>query len=138
MNVQPSVLIWTVINFCILMLVLNKLLFKPLLAFMDARRKKIDDAGAARENAAREAAEARERAEEERKAAINRINDEAEATLGELRKKTELDRARLERECVTLLEKERADLAAEGSDIRRRLDEGREDILSAFVRKSAF
>ena len=41
MSVQLSVVIWTVINFCILMLVLWKLLFKPTLAFMDKRAEKI-------------------------------------------------------------------------------------------------
>ncbi len=44
MNIQPSVLIWTVICFCVFMLVLWKLLFKPLLAVMDARREKVDSA----------------------------------------------------------------------------------------------
>jgi len=44
MNIQPSVLIWTVICFCVFMLVIWKLLFKPLLSVMDARREKVDSA----------------------------------------------------------------------------------------------
>ena len=41
MTLQPSLIIWTVICFCVLMFILNKLLFKPLLAFMDARKEKV-------------------------------------------------------------------------------------------------
>lgn len=41
MTIQVSVLIWTVICFCVLMLILNRLLFKPLLAFMDERSARI-------------------------------------------------------------------------------------------------
>ena len=44
MTIQPSVLVWTVINFCLFMLVIWKLLFKPMLAFMDGRQEKIDKA----------------------------------------------------------------------------------------------
>ena len=41
MTIQPSVLIWTIICFCLMMVILNKLLFKPLLSFMDARNDRI-------------------------------------------------------------------------------------------------
>ena len=46
MTIQPSVLIWTIICVSLLMLILNKLIFKPLLSIMDARRKKVEDASA--------------------------------------------------------------------------------------------
>ncbi len=67
MTLQPSLIIWTVICFCVLMFILNKLLFKPLLAFMDARKEKV--------------AKARERAEEimrersERSAALQAVRE---------------------------------------------------------------
>ena len=44
MTIQVSVLIWTVITFCVLMFCLNRFLFKPLLSLMDAREEKIADA----------------------------------------------------------------------------------------------
>lgn len=50
MAIQPSVLIWTIINFCLFMLVADRLLFRPILAFMDKRREKtasLTDGGAA-------------------------------------------------------------------------------------------
>lgn len=49
MNIQLNVLIWTIICFCLAMLILDRLLFKPLLKFMDARQAKIDAAKAQRE-----------------------------------------------------------------------------------------
>ncbi|MBR4799801.1 MAG: hypothetical protein IK047_06045 [Clostridia bacterium] len=71
MNIQPSVLIWTVICFCVFMLVISKLLFKPLLGIMDARREKTASARERlRESDARlaEAEEAKRLALEESKA----------------------------------------------------------------------
>lgn len=41
MTIQPSVLIWTVLSFCVLAYILNKFLFKPLLKVMDERNEKI-------------------------------------------------------------------------------------------------
>ena len=46
MTIQPSILIWTLITFGLMMLILNRLLFKPMLAFMDRRQAKIDEAKA--------------------------------------------------------------------------------------------
>lgn len=44
MTIQISVTIWTIICFLILMLVLSKLLFKPVLTLMDKRKERIDSA----------------------------------------------------------------------------------------------
>ena len=41
MNIQINILIWTVLCFCAFMLILWRLLLKPLLAFMDARKARI-------------------------------------------------------------------------------------------------
>ena len=41
MTIQISVLIWTVICFCLLMLILDRLLFRPMHSFMDARSERI-------------------------------------------------------------------------------------------------
>lgn len=41
MNIQLSVSIWTVICFCLLMLILNNGVFKPVLKVMDSRRAKL-------------------------------------------------------------------------------------------------
>ena len=44
MTVQLSVTLWTVICFCLLMLILHNLLFKPVLKVMDDRKSRIDKA----------------------------------------------------------------------------------------------
>ena len=48
MNIQPSVMIWTVICFFVLMLVLDRLLFRPVLGMMHSRKKKLEYAEAER------------------------------------------------------------------------------------------
>lgn len=45
MTIQLSVLLWTIICFCLLMLILSKLLFGPMLKVMDERQEKIRRAG---------------------------------------------------------------------------------------------
>ncbi len=44
MTIQLSVTVWTVICFVALMLILNNLLFKPVLKLMDERKERIDNA----------------------------------------------------------------------------------------------
>ena len=44
MNIQPSVIIWTVICFVLLMLILKNLLFKPVLEVLEKKKKKIASA----------------------------------------------------------------------------------------------
>jgi len=46
MNIQISVVIWTVICFIVLMLILRNLLFVPVLKIMDERRSRIEKAKA--------------------------------------------------------------------------------------------
>ena len=42
MNIQPSVIVWTVICFLLLMVILKNLLFKPVLEVLDKRKEKVD------------------------------------------------------------------------------------------------
>ncbi|MBO6061655.1 MAG: hypothetical protein J6P98_06045 [Clostridia bacterium] len=73
MNLQPSLIIWTVICFCLFMLVFDRLLLRPLLSHMDARRERIDSAR--RRKAELEAERERER--EERLSAAENARREA-------------------------------------------------------------
>jgi F-type H+-transporting ATPase subunit b len=72
MTLQPSLIIWTVICFAVLMLVLSKLLFKPLLSFMDARNEKIAHAK-----------ELAEKLEKERAGRLAALSSEREAMIKE-------------------------------------------------------
>lgn len=97
MTIQPSVLIWTILCFCLAMLILDRLLFRPMLAFMDARKKRLTDAkerAAAIQEQAREAelqaAERASRLEEQRRqdnaARLAEAQTVAGQTLSELQK----------------------------------------------------
>lgn len=92
MQLQPSVIIWTVICFLLFMLVVDRLLFRPLLKHMDGRRERIARAGEKRAALERElederltrkleAEAARARAEAEARAELERAKAECEAEL---------------------------------------------------------
>ena len=71
MTVQLPILLWTVICFCLLMLILHRFLFTPMLSFMDKRQERIDRAARKKEEYTRALADAQNqlaafRAEEER------------------------------------------------------------------------
>ncbi|MBO6052892.1 MAG: hypothetical protein J6Q17_04075 [Clostridia bacterium] len=76
MTVQLPVLVWTVICFCLFALILDRLLFRPLLAHMDRRSEKIARAAQLR----REHGEKLAAAEEE----LARYRRDEEARLREL------------------------------------------------------
>ena len=44
MSIQPSVIVWTVICFLLLMIILKNLLFAPVLEMLDSRKEKVDAA----------------------------------------------------------------------------------------------
>ena len=73
MTIEPSLIVWTVLCFLALMLILKKLLFQPMLTFMDTRNAKIEAARKAKEDARTEyEAEARRLADE--RAALDLVN----------------------------------------------------------------
>lgn len=44
MNIQPSVIVWTVICFLLMTVILKNLLFTPVLRMIDSRKEKVDNA----------------------------------------------------------------------------------------------
>ncbi|MBE6615714.1 MAG: hypothetical protein E7631_10480 [Ruminococcaceae bacterium] len=71
MTVQLPILLWTVITFCLMVFVLNRFLFRPMLSFMDKRQEKIERAAVLQAEHTRALAETEEklaafRAEEEK------------------------------------------------------------------------
>lgn len=83
MDIQLSVIIWTVICFGILMLVLDRLLFRPLLKLMDERKERVESARKNAVEAARQAEALRfERIESEKAERQRLIEMEAERVAG--------------------------------------------------------
>lgn len=83
MDIQLSVIIWTVICFGILMLVLDRLLFRPLLKLMDERKERVESARKNAVEAAKQAEALRfERIESEKAERQRLIEMEAERVAG--------------------------------------------------------
>lgn len=137
MTIQPSVLIWTIICFCLLMLILNKLLFRPLLQVMDARQTRIE---AAREKQrkdqesyeqavlALESAQAEEDRARAMEAAqrVAQAREQAEAQIAEAKRKHEQELAAYEE----TLKQERCEL-------KSKLDAGVESLAIAYANRLA-
>ena len=93
MSIQPSVLIWTVICFCLFALVFNGLIIKPVLKVIDGRRERLNKARSAK----RAADEADAEAAAARAAALNeaerRERERLDTELDELRRQKEAEYA---------------------------------------------
>ena len=109
MTIEPSLIVWTVLCFLALVLILKKLLFQPMLTFMDTRNAKIEAARKAKEDARTEyEAEARRLADEraaqeaaeqaERKAQRERVQQKKEA---EEKRKAERIRSKIETQLIS-------------------------------------
>ena len=122
MTIEPSLIVWTVLCFLALVLILKKLLFQPMLTFMDTRNAKIEAARKAKEDARTEyEAEARHLADERaaQEAQLRQSGAEAlEQAQEELRRETTQKRA----EAAQRLAENRAVLAEESERITRELE----------------
>lgn len=79
MTIQPNILIWTILCFCAFMLILWRLLLRPLLRFMDARDARIARARGLDRSALQ--AEEEARLEAERQLALRRSAEERRQAL---------------------------------------------------------
>lgn len=135
MTIQISVLLWTVITFCILMFFLNKFLFKPLLAFMDAREQKIASARERREKAALALETAEREAEQRRRAAEKQARDAAAAAILDAKRLAAKQTAEAENKYALLVEQRRSEMETEKRELQQNLDAGMDDLVTAFVQK---
>lgn len=135
MNIQISVTLWTIICFVALMLILNNLLFKPVLRVLDARREKIEGAAAKKarlEAAGQEhAAMLLEREAAFRSARERQIKDEIEAIRVESRHAVEC--AKEER--VRLMDEFRENAEIERGEILAALSVHKAELAAAFAER---
>ncbi len=133
MTIQLSVLIWTVITFCLFIVVINRLLFKPMLAFMDKRQARIDQAMQKKLEYDRMLADAEQQlenfcAEESRHCAqlakdeLDRAHVDAEEIIGEAM------RLRMRN-----ISERRAELGIEHHEIEEILDARVEELAAAYI-----
>ena len=135
MNIQISVVIWTVICFGLFILIINKLLFKPLLKVMDARREKIESAHAKAEEikTAREAklAQIAAKKEESAKLRSEQIINEREA----LKQNFESEIKELYSEKEQKLESMKNENDTANSALDREISASIDDMVNAFAEK---
>ena len=84
MNIQPSVMVWTVICFLILTVILKNLLFTPILKIMDSRREKIQAASKKKEDIEKCVLEHKNQAEKEKALAEEKSRKETKQKLEQL------------------------------------------------------
>lgn len=135
MSVKISDIIWTVICFGLFALVIDRLLLKPILKFMDARKARIERAGVL----AREAEERAEEAERERL-----LKAEEARLLHAQKRRDMLECARAEAaeavkkrasELQTESEENKTAAAKLGCDTRRELMRAVDGLAEAFAEK---
>jgi F-type H+-transporting ATPase subunit b len=109
-EVNPGLMIWTIICFLVVLIVLKRVAFGPIQKMIDERRERIQQAIAEADNAREEA---RQLLEEHRKL-IGRAKAESEEILGEARRLADAQRDRVKQETE--------------EDRQRRLEETRRQI----------
>ena len=135
MTVQVSVTIWTILCFLAAIVILDRLLFRPLLSFMDARQEKIDSARRRREGALREREETLRRREEDRLAAEKQAMVDASAALDTARRNSARRVAEKKAENEARLARQREELAEESKAIQARLEPQMGRLAAAFANR---
>ncbi|MBR3059522.1 MAG: hypothetical protein IKG89_02795 [Oscillospiraceae bacterium] len=133
MNIQPNILIWTILCFCAFMLILWRLLLRPLLRFMDAREARIAHARSLDKSAQR--AEEKARREAERQLALRRIAEEGRR---ELQAQREAGEAELNAQALAFrqeTERQRTELEAEAAALVPELATALRAHVDAFTEK---
>lgn len=135
MTIQPSILIWTLISFCLLMLILDRLLFRPMLSFMDARNERIAAAQTKKEEDERALSAAEAELSERREAARVRRTEMAGAELADakIRAKGMLAKADAERE--SRVETCKNELVLKSRELEDGLEMGIDRLAKAFADK---
>lgn len=133
MTIQLSIIVWTLICFCLLTLILNKLLFKPMLRHIDERRARIEKAAdkkAEMDNAAREYENKLKEAEE------NLRKNEAEraaAAISRCREKSRADIASAEAESKKRLELAISDIEYEKGELNEKLGKSVDKLAEEYI-----
>ena len=135
MTVQVSVTVWTILCFLALMLILDRLLFRPLLSFMDERRSKVDGARERKETALRQREEELHHREEELAAAQKRAAQDLAAAVESAQKEAVRAAADKKADNVQRLEETRRKLEQESQEIQQQILPRIEGLAAVFARQ---
>lgn len=117
MNIQPSVMVWTVICFLILTVILKNLLFTPLLKIMDSRREKIQAASKKKEDIEKCILEHKNQAEKEKTLAEEKARKETKQKLEQLQLQSKKEIETAQRQCIADVQKYREGISDEHDKI---------------------
>ena len=117
MNIQPSVMIWTVICFLILMVILKNLLFTPVLKMIDSRREKIQAAAKKKEDIEKLIVEHKNQAEKEKVLAEEKSRKETKQKLEQLQLQSKKEIEAAQRQCLADVQKYREGITDEHDKI---------------------
>ena len=117
MNIQPSVMVWTVICFLLLTVILKNLLFNPVLKMMDSRRNKIETAAKKKEELENLIIEHKNQAESEKALAEEKSRKETKQKLEQIQLQSKKEIEAAQRQCLSDVQKYREGITDEHDKI---------------------
>lgn len=117
MNIQPSVIVWTVICFLLLSVILKNLLFTPVLKVMDDRKAKIENAEKKLRDIESINAENERRLTEEKLRAADESAAKAKARVRQIQSDGKKEIENAQRKCLSDIEEYRNGITEEHDKI---------------------
>ena len=133
MTIQLPVLLWTVICFVLLMLILSRLLFRPLLTFMDKREAKIRSASRKLEEMEAARQDAEEKLVRFREEEAERTGRRAKEVIAEAERDAAAILASAAEEQKKALEACRASMADERAKVAKAAEAGEDKLARAYL-----
>ncbi len=117
MNIQPSIMVWTVICFLLLMVILKNLLFNPILKVMDSRREKTEAAKEKKETIEKLILENEAQTEKAKALAEEKKRKQAKQKLEQIQLQGKKEIEAAQRQCLDDVQKYRDDIIHEHDKI---------------------
>ena len=117
MNIQPSIMVWTVICFLLLCVILKNLLFEPVLKVIDARHEKSAAAKAKKKEIEKLVCEHENQLEKEKVLAEEKNRKLAKQRLEQIHLQSKKEIEAAQRECLEDMQKYREDIIKEREKI---------------------
>ncbi len=117
MSIQPSIMVWTVICFLLLIVILKNLLFTPVLKVMDDRRERIKSAKEKKENIEKLIQENEELTEKQKVLAAEKRRTEEKNKLEQIQLQGKKEIEVAQRQCLADIQKYREDIVREHDEI---------------------
>ena len=113
MNIQPSVIVWTVICFLLLTVILKNLLFAPVLKVLDSRKEKVEAADEKLREIEKITAENENRIAEEKLRAEAESIAQAKETVQQIQSKGKKEIENAQRKCLSDIQEYREGVTGE-------------------------